>query len=254
MATVTVYTDNCDVRLHKEQRLKARRQHTCSSCGGVIPPKATYYRHDVLDEDGHKWSTYKICGRCAELVDWNLQVGYGCEISFNEPLEDFFGAYDLDDLPGLVDPEKTRNPMPRKLANWLARRHGLTLAELERQARDEDACDVHDAVRAVKGAVEDAYGGTVTHVVTKSRCDECRGQGIVAHPIWEAFYAAHPPKELHGLTVEQVDELVRGFWSEHGYDQPEPEEVKCHVCDGSGRVTRRIPIADFWAALLAEQP
>jgi len=80
------------------------------------------------------------------------------------------------------------------------------------------------------------------YVEAEQSCPECHGTGVVEHPAWRAYWAAHPA----GLPTAEDD--ARWF-SAQGYGTIPPEEWDCDECDGTGVLRQRVTLTEALAAL-----
>lgn len=80
------------------------------------------------------------------------------------------------------------------------------------------------------------------YVEAEQPCPECQGTGVVTHPAWRAYWAAHPA----GLSTAAEDER---WFRDQGYGKIPPEEVECVTCHGAGVLRQRVPLAAALAAL-----
>jgi RecJ-like exonuclease len=69
-------------------------------------------------------------------------------------------------------------------------------------------------------------------IMTLVDCPACGGKGQWEHPLYQALDEAWRAGRLWD------EEAVAVFWAERGYDydNPPPQHVYCHVCDGTGNL------------------
>lgn len=74
-------------------------------------------------------------------------------------------------------------------------------------------------------------------VLVRHECTECRGGGLVQHPVWMEFFSR--PERMNWSQAK----VNAWFFSRTGKD-PDliPDDIACPVCDGSGQETA-------WASL-----
>ena len=85
--------------------------------------------------------------------------------------------------------------------------------------------------------------------VVKVKCPSCNGTGVTQHWLWGQFFEVVFPDVA---PEDDIDEVVRGFWSSHGYDEDQipPEEHDCDVCGGTGRAERKIELSELFRELI----
>lgn len=84
-----------------------------------------------------------------------------------------------------------------------------------------------------------------TAIAVLEHCEPCRGSGFATVAIWKSYWTWARSLMLHPTPAEQTT-----WWAHHGYRTPPPDEPRCAACEGTGRVTRSIPLTDFAHALL----
>lgn len=74
-------------------------------------------------------------------------------------------------------------------------------------------------------------------ILTKEKCKECNGYGVVSGPIWNEFFEIES-KSDRAWEQEEVDNWFR----ERGYGTLPPEELTCCECEGTGEIQRWMDI------------
>jgi len=74
-------------------------------------------------------------------------------------------------------------------------------------------------------------------ILTKSKCQECDGHGVVSSHIWNEFFEIESKSE-RAWEQKEVDEWFR----QRGYAKLPPEEPTCHECEGSGEIQKWMDI------------
>lgn len=74
-------------------------------------------------------------------------------------------------------------------------------------------------------------------ILTKEKCKECNGYGVVSSPIWDEFFEIES-KSDRAWEQEEVDNWFR----ERGYGTLPPEEPTCCECEGIGEIQRWMDI------------
>lgn len=64
------------------------------------------------------------------------------------------------------------------------------------------------------------------------KCTRCKGNGVVEHPEWMAFWKKHTPEKLRRASDEERDQIYIDHFGIDGYV---PEEIDCPDCKGTGR-------------------
>ena len=82
---------------------------------------------------------------------------------------------------------------------------------------------------------ENALAYRVIHQIC---CPDCKGAGVVTHPIWVEFFEPYPLPEL----PEDYDARALELGYNACADMP-PEEMTCPKCEGLGYVRREVPLA-----------
>lgn len=84
-------------------------------------------------------------------------------------------------------------------------------------------------------------------------CPHCKGEKIISHPVWEAFWKEKGEAWKKATAARQEpgnpegDEIIDAFMREHGYgslEQHPPEEIGCESCAETGRMGRRVSLED----------
>jgi hypothetical protein len=74
-------------------------------------------------------------------------------------------------------------------------------------------------------------------VLTKCKCKECDGAGVVSSHIWNEFFEIEKESK-EAWEMEKVEQWFR----ERGYGKLPPEEPTCCECEGSGEIERWMDI------------
>lgn len=74
-------------------------------------------------------------------------------------------------------------------------------------------------------------------ILTKSKCQECDGHGVVTSHIWNEFFEIES-KSNRAWEQEEVEEWFR----ERGYGKLTPEEPTCIECEGTGEIEKWMDI------------
>lgn len=77
-------------------------------------------------------------------------------------------------------------------------------------------------------------------ILTKQKCKECDGYGVVSSHIWNEFFEI---ESQSNETWEQ--EKVEEWFRERGYGQLPPEEPSCSECNGIGEIEKWIDIQEI---------
>jgi rRNA maturation protein Nop10 len=90
-------------------------------------------------------------------------------------------------------------------------------------------------------------------LVKEEVCPRCKGDAVIEHPAWQQYFDEYwtPFVEKHERLP--TDEQTETWWSEMGFGPKEipPQEVKCHVCNGTGVVyTGVVSVDDAFRALV----
>lgn len=105
-------TDECycdydyePARVWEQYKLKAKKRHRCSECGGPILPGEQYERVWYITYDGDK-GVYKTCQRCLNIVAY-VEAHVPCFCWYRQGLYEDGGAVDTCDsyaheAPGLM--------------------------------------------------------------------------------------------------------------------------------------------------------
>lgn len=76
-------------------------------------------------------------------------------------------------------------------------------------------------------------------IVCQEPCQTCNGAGVVANPLWVRLYA----EERQGGKEIDENEWARA----NGFDSAKamgPEEHQCQDCEGEGKLTSQVSLAD----------
>ncbi len=96
---------------------KARKEHRCCECGGIIRAGESYtYHHGILDGSG---CSFKVCQDCQYLRDWfEKQTVYPEDgVAFEELYEHVFESDDIWVMQKYIDNRLKRG---RDIPSWMA--------------------------------------------------------------------------------------------------------------------------------------
>lgn len=75
-------------------------------------------------------------------------------------------------------------------------------------------------------------------ILTKEKCQECGGSGVVYHHAWQEFNQADDKFKLENNGAMMTQQQCEEWFRQRGYGTLPPEEPQCHECEGSGAVQR----------------
>ncbi|GIV73504.1 hypothetical protein [Caldilinea sp.] len=97
---------------------------------------------------------------------------------------------------------------------------------------------------------------TEYYVIAVGPCSECGGTGQVQNPEWTDFYKKYQEEleTLHRYTphesISRWNKMTEDFFGT--LDTP-PETYECYECEGTGKIERRVPLAEALAALAVRE-
>ena len=99
------------------EKPKARKQHECCECRGVIQIGETYHKHHGLWDS---WSTYKVCNECEDLRTLVDAGVHGEDITaFGELWESVFESREPHFIKAFMT---TRRGRGAKIEEWMTKR------------------------------------------------------------------------------------------------------------------------------------
>ena len=108
---------------------KARKEHRCYECNGVIRAGETYtYHHGILDGSG---CSFKVCQDCQYLRDWfERRTVYPEDgVAFGELYEHVFESGDFSAMMKYIHTRRMRNA---NVPDWMERRMQATMERMTR--------------------------------------------------------------------------------------------------------------------------
>jgi len=83
-------------------------------------------------------------------------------------------------------------------------------------------------------------------LIKEETCFECKGNRVIEHPAWQQYFDEHWKPFIEKHDRPPTYEEDEAWWSGMGYHRKEipPQEVECHVCDGTGIIYREIVSVD----------
>lgn len=69
-------------------------------------------------------------------------------------------------------------------------------------------------------------------VLTRSKCEKCKGTGIVHHPAWAQFWRENP--NWTGTDGHLISWFFNAGWCADDHSPIPNEEIPCDDCDGTG--------------------
>jgi DnaJ-class molecular chaperone len=89
-------------------------------------------------------------------------------------------------------------------------------------------------------------------ILTKDKCTECNGAGVVTNPIWLEFFQVDEQfgKDNNGQMMSP--EQCEAWFRERGYGKLPPEEPTCSECEGAGEIEKWMTISDKAISLLTQ--
>lgn len=90
-------------------------------------------------------------------------------------------------------------------------------------------------------------------ILTKDKCPECDGAGLLTNNYWSIFYPQDEAyKKEHGEYMSE-DQTKLFFMEKFGCYKLPPEEEQCGECEGKGTVENWLSIEDLQKALYSLQ-
>lgn len=71
-------------------------------------------------------------------------------------------------------------------------------------------------------------------ILTKDRCKDCDGVGLITNSEWQRLYEYE--KDNPEKVDENWDDFVRGWFLLSGYNTVPSEECQCSECEGTGEI------------------
>jgi hypothetical protein len=82
-------------------------------------------------------------------------------------------------------------------------------------------------------------------ITSEEECQRCKGSGLVANPDWTRFYEKRP--NFSSYTATEVGVTLFDHFQVSGLGKLPPEVEQCGDCEGEGKFTCRVELAEALA-------